>query len=78
MSTGRFDNVGVLIEEMDVVQVGMEVGVVVYNQSLDAFLFANDFLVKELSEIENIRVLMKHTKVDDWLDSIMPHWEYEY
>lgn len=76
LSTGRMDKNGVLIEEMDYIAVksefGTEYGLVVYNEALETFVFANDFLVQELNKFadEEITVLMKHTKVDDFFSKI--------
>lgn len=77
LSTGRVDRNNVLIEEMDYVAVttnkfGTEYGLVVFNETLEMFVFANDFVVQPLNEIaeEEITVILKHSKADDFFSKL--------
>ena len=73
LETGRLDIKGRMIEEMDIIgfQHGWvyEIGIVAFNEEENEFIFVNDYTTKPLNEIEKPKILMKHTKLDKFLDA---------
>ena len=70
LQTGIYDINGVMVEEMDVVRYGNEYGLITFNETLDAFIFANDYMTEYLEKLDDIEVILKHSKLDEKIDAL--------